>query len=113
MTADGDPVTEAVIDGAAGHWAVWLSKEDQFTLTATGEVIEEDSIDWDTEDDPEAIPDEGVAPPQGHHRRRGMGAGSTTRRPDDAGVKPGPISRPRWPNPQRMSIPPMPRPSPR
>jgi ParB family chromosome partitioning protein len=91
VTADGDPVTEAVIDGAAGHWAVWLSKEDQFTLTATGEVIEEDSIDWDTEDDPEAIPDEGL------HHHKDITAAEVwvpeyyTADPDDAGVKPGPI----------------------
>ncbi|MEK8073200.1 ParB/RepB/Spo0J family partition protein [Rhodococcoides navarretei] len=91
VTVDGDAVTDAVIDGAAGHWAVWLSKEDQFTLTATGAVIEEDSIDWDTQDDPEATPDEGL------HHHKDITAAEVwvpeyfTADPDAAGVKPGPI----------------------
>jgi ParB family chromosome partitioning protein len=91
VTADGDAVTEAVIEAAAGHWAVWLSKEDQFTLTATGEVVEEDSIDWDTEGDPEATADEGL-----HHHKDVTAAEVWvpeyfTADPDSAGVKPGPI----------------------
>jgi ParB family chromosome partitioning protein len=91
LTADGDAVTEAVIDAAAGHWVVWLSKEDQFTLTATGEVIEKDSIDWDTEGDTEATPDEGL------HHHKDITATEVwvpeyfTADPDAAGVKPGPI----------------------
>ncbi|MFN3538990.1 MAG: ParB/RepB/Spo0J family partition protein [Rhodococcus sp. (in: high G+C Gram-positive bacteria)] len=91
VTDAGDAVTDAVIEAAAGHWAVWLSKEDQFTLTATGEVIEEDSIDWDTEGDPEATPDEGL-----HHHKDVTAAEVWvpeyfTADPDAAGVKPGPI----------------------
>lgn len=91
VTVDGGPVTDAVIDGAAGHWAVWLSKEDQFTLTATGEVIEEDSIDWDTEDDLSAEPEAGL------HHHKDIGTVEVwvpeyfTADPDAAGVKPGPI----------------------
>jgi ParB family chromosome partitioning protein len=91
LSADGDLVTEAVIEAAAGRWAVWLSKEEQFTLTATGAVIEEDSIDWDTEGDPEATADEGL------HHHKDITAAEVwvpeyfTADPDAAGVKPGPI----------------------
>lgn len=91
VSADGSAVTDTAIDAAAGHWAVWLSKEDQFTLTATGAVIDEDSIDWDTEDDPEAEAGTGL------HHHKDITAAEVwvaeyfTTDPDAAGVKPGPI----------------------
>ena len=91
VTADGDPITETVIDGAAEHWAVWLTQSEQITLTATGEVIESESIDWATEGAPKAVAAEGY-----HHHRNVTVAQVWvpeyfTADPDAAGVKLGPI----------------------
>lgn len=41
------------------HWSVLLDEEEVFTLTETGELIDETTIDWSTETDPEAVPAEG------------------------------------------------------
>lgn len=91
VTADGDPITEAVIDGAAEHWAVWLTADEQITVTATGEVIESESIDWATEGAPKAFAAEGF-----HHHKDVTVAQVWvpeyfTADPDAAGVKLGPI----------------------
>ncbi|MEW2019334.1 ParB N-terminal domain-containing protein [Rhodococcus sp. NPDC076796] len=91
VTADGDPITEAVIDGAAEHWAVWLTADEQITVTATGEVIESESIDWATEGAPKAVAAEGF-----HHHKDVTVAQVWvpeyfTADPDAAGVKLGPI----------------------
>lgn len=113
VTADGGPVTDAVIDGAAGHWALWLSKEERYTLTATGEIIEEDSIDWDTEDNLSAEPEAGL------HHHKDIGTAEVwvpeyfTSDPDAAGVKPGPILAAALAAPAGDVDPPTPRQSPR
>ncbi|MGB3351170.1 MAG: chromosome partitioning protein ParB [Mycobacterium sp.] len=91
VTADADPITEAVIDGAAEHWAVWLTPNEQITLTATGEVIESESIDWATEGAPKAVATEG------YHHHKDVTLAQVwvpeyfTADPDAAGVKLGPI----------------------
>ncbi|TFI40929.1 ParB/RepB/Spo0J family partition protein [Rhodococcus sp. 1R11] len=91
VTADGDPITEAVIDAAAEHWAVWLTPNEQITLTATGEVIESESIDWATEGAPKAVATEG------YHHHKDVTVAQVwvpeyfTADPDAAGVKLGPI----------------------
>ncbi|MDZ7931212.1 MAG: ParB N-terminal domain-containing protein [Rhodococcus sp. (in: high G+C Gram-positive bacteria)] len=91
VTADGDPITEAVIDGAAEHWAVWLTPSEQITLTATGEVIYSESIDWGTEGAPKAVATEG------YHHHKDVTVAQVwvpeyfTADPDAAGVKLGPI----------------------
>ena len=41
------------------HWAVWLDEYTEY-VDSDGNVIDEDEIDWDTADDPDAEPDEGL-----------------------------------------------------
>lgn len=46
-TADGEPATaDAVTDPA--HWAVYLTEEDRYSLTETGEEVDYNDIDWHT-----------------------------------------------------------------
>ncbi|OZC56598.1 hypothetical protein CH267_10510 [Rhodococcus sp. 06-621-2] len=84
-------VTAEVIEANPGAWSVWLSKGEKFTLTATEEVISENSIDWGTEDDPEATASTGY-----HHHKditteQVWEAEYFTADPAAAGVAPGPI----------------------
>ena len=53
-TADGDPVTEEGVTNPA-HWAVWLDEEVAFVDRETGERVDEDAIDFATEDDPKRV----------------------------------------------------------
>jgi ParB family transcriptional regulator, chromosome partitioning protein len=57
---DGEPegVDESVITDPQ-HWAVWLDKYTEY-VDCDGNVVEEDEIDWDTADDADAEPDEGL-----------------------------------------------------
>ena len=59
VTTDDAEVTEAVIDATPTVWAVWLTKGEQITVTKTGEVIEDEQVDWATQNDDEAKADEG------------------------------------------------------
>ena len=58
-TADGDPVTEEAVTNPA-HWAVWLDEEVAFVDRETGERVDEDAIDFATEDDPKRDAEEGL-----------------------------------------------------
>ncbi|WP_396932602.1 ParB/RepB/Spo0J family partition protein [Mycolicibacterium sp.] len=58
-TADGERATEDAVTDPA-HWAVMLYEEDGYADAATGEIVDEDAIDWDTRDDDEATPEEGL-----------------------------------------------------
>jgi ParB family chromosome partitioning protein len=60
VTADGDEVTQEMIDAAPQFWAVFMGQEDAFFDIATGERVDYDDVDWDTEDDDSAVPDEGL-----------------------------------------------------
>ncbi|OPX08350.1 ParB N-terminal domain-containing protein [Mycobacterium sp. AT1] len=42
------------------HWAVYLTDDRAYVDTTTGEQVNEDDVDWDTEDDAEAEPAEGL-----------------------------------------------------
>ena len=57
-TADGEQATEAAITDPA-HWAVTLYEEDGYADAETGEIVAGELIDWSTEDDPEAQPQQG------------------------------------------------------
>lgn len=59
LTAEGESATEAAVTDPA-HWAVMLYEEDGYADAETGENVDEDSIDWATQDDDEATPDEGM-----------------------------------------------------
>ncbi|WP_179276885.1 ParB/RepB/Spo0J family partition protein [Rhodococcus sp. RS1C4] len=96
VPADGEngaqrAITAEVIEAHPTAWSVWLSKGERFTLTATGEVISENSIDWGTEDDPDATAATGY-----HHHKditteQVWEAEYFTTDPAAAGVQPGPI----------------------
>lgn len=60
VTTDGDEVTPDMIDAAPQFWAVFLGLNDAFFDKATGERVDYDDVDWDTEDDDSAVPDEGL-----------------------------------------------------
>lgn len=70
---------------------MWLSKVEQITVTETGEVIDEDDVDWNTEGDPDAHPQEGLH----HHQDVTVAQVWTpeyfTTDPAAAGVQPGPV----------------------
>ncbi|MEX3655067.1 ParB N-terminal domain-containing protein [Mycolicibacterium fortuitum] len=59
LTADGERPTEAVVTDPA-HWAVMLYEEDGYADAGTGEIVDEDAIDWATRGDDEATPEEGL-----------------------------------------------------
>lgn len=58
-TADGDPVDESAVTDPA-HWAVYVQEEEAWVDAETGEMVDESTIDWDTENNPDAIPGDGM-----------------------------------------------------
>jgi ParB family chromosome partitioning protein len=58
-TPDGEAVTEDAITDPA-KWAVRLCEEDGYADRATGELVDENTIDWNTEGEPDATPEEGM-----------------------------------------------------
>ncbi|WP_182262070.1 ParB N-terminal domain-containing protein [Rhodococcus sp. UFZ-B548] len=60
VTTDGAEVTQDVIDAAPQFWAVFMGLNDAFFDKATGERVDYDDVDWDTEDDDSAVPAEGL-----------------------------------------------------
>lgn len=60
VTTDGEEVTQEVIDAAPQFWAVFLGLNDAFFDKATGKRVDYDDVDWGTEDDDSAVPDEGL-----------------------------------------------------
>jgi ParB family chromosome partitioning protein len=58
-TAAGEEADDTAVTNPA-HWAVMLSEEDAWVDAETGEPVEDDTVDWDTQDDPEAKPAEGL-----------------------------------------------------
>lgn len=57
--AEGVQADETAVTDPA-HWAVVLYESDGYVDAETGEVVDEDAVDWDTQDDPEATPAEGL-----------------------------------------------------
>lgn len=60
-TAEDAPVDESAVTNPA-HWAVLLYESDGLVDAQTGEVVDEDDVDWATQDDPDAVPAEGLRP---------------------------------------------------
>jgi ParB family chromosome partitioning protein len=58
VTADDEMVDEDAVSNPA-HWAVLLYEDSGLVDVATGELVDEESVDWATEDDPDATPEEG------------------------------------------------------
>ena len=59
VTADGTEADDKAVTDPA-HWAVLLYEDTALCDVETGELVDEDSVDWDTEDQPDATPAEGL-----------------------------------------------------
>lgn len=59
LTADGAEADEQAVTDPA-QWAVLLYETEIVVDVATGEALDEDDVDWDTQDQPEATPAEGL-----------------------------------------------------
>ena len=59
VTADGSEAGERAITEPA-HWAVLLYEDTALCDVETDEVVREDDVDWNTQDQPDATPEEGL-----------------------------------------------------
>lgn len=59
LTAEGDEADDTAVSDPA-HWAVFLVEDTALCDVETGEVVDEQSVDWETEDQPDATPAEGL-----------------------------------------------------
>lgn len=59
LTADGAQADEQAVTDPA-QWAVQLYETEIVVDVETGEAVDEDDVDWDTQDQPEATPAEGL-----------------------------------------------------
>jgi ParB family chromosome partitioning protein len=60
-TVDGEPVDDSVVaDSDPRWWAVFPVAETVFVDKATGETVAEETIDWATDDTPDAAPQAGM-----------------------------------------------------
>lgn len=58
-TATGEEADETVVTNPA-QWAVMLGEEDVWIDVETGDLVQEEAVDWDTEDNADAVPAEGL-----------------------------------------------------
>ncbi|MDY6870997.1 MAG: hypothetical protein SV966_10890 [Actinomycetota bacterium] len=84
---------EAIAAMQPRHWAVWLETAEVYLDAETGAVVDEDGIDFGTEDNPDLEPDEGL-----RHFRTVTRARSSSRS-TSASTWPAPVSPCRigWP----------------
>lgn len=61
VRADGEPVTDADVYADPARWVVWVDVEenDELVDTATGALVDPDTVDWDTQHDPDTEPGDG------------------------------------------------------
>ena len=59
VTAEGAEVDERAVTNPA-HWAVLLYEDTALCDVDTGEIVDEEAVDWDTEDQPDAVAAEGL-----------------------------------------------------
>lgn len=59
LTAEGSAADEQAVTDPA-HWAVLLYEDTALCDVDTGELVDEDAVDWDTEDQPDVTPAEGL-----------------------------------------------------
>ncbi|KPN48320.1 ParB/RepB/Spo0J family partition protein [Mycobacterium intracellulare] len=59
LIGDGQSVDEQAISDAA-QWAVLLYEDTGWCDVGSGEIVDEDAVDWETEDQPDAQPAEGL-----------------------------------------------------
>jgi ParB family transcriptional regulator, chromosome partitioning protein len=58
-SATGESVDDDVVTDPA-QWAVLVEEEEAYVDAETGAVVDESTVDWNTEDTPEATPEEGM-----------------------------------------------------
>lgn len=58
-TADGESVDDSVVTDPA-QWAVYVQEEEAWVDAESGEAVDESTIDWDTENNADATPREGM-----------------------------------------------------
>lgn len=54
VAADGSEVTTAHTETDPARWAVWLSKDERYFDTESGEEVDGEEVDWSTENHPDA-----------------------------------------------------------
>lgn len=59
LTADGVQADEQAVTDPA-HWAVQLYETEVLVDVVTGEAVDEDDVDWDTQDQPDVTPTQGL-----------------------------------------------------
>lgn len=59
LTADGEEADTTAVT-VPGQWAVLVREDQVLTDKETGELVDEDDVDWETEGRPDATPDEGL-----------------------------------------------------
>ena len=59
VTAEGNAADEQAVTDPA-HWAVLLYEDTALCDVQTGELVDEDAVDWNTDDQPDATPAEGL-----------------------------------------------------
>lgn len=59
LAADGEDATEDVVTDPA-QWAVLIEEDSALLDVETGEIVDETTVDWNTEDNPEETPAEGL-----------------------------------------------------
>ena len=59
VTAEGAEADERAVTNPA-HWAVLLYEDTALCDVDTGEIVDDEAVDWDTEDQPDAEPAEGL-----------------------------------------------------
>lgn len=59
VTAEEDEADDTAVTDPA-HWAVFLVEDTALCDVETGDLVDEQSVDWDTEDQPDATPAEGL-----------------------------------------------------
>lgn len=59
LTAEGTEADETAVSDPA-YWAVLLYEDTALCDAETGEIVDEETVDWDTQDRPDAVPCEGL-----------------------------------------------------
>ncbi|WP_280465835.1 hypothetical protein [Nocardia brasiliensis] len=75
LTADDEPLTFDQISADPARWVLYLHREENGYLVEkdTGVIVDDDAVDWDTSDDPDAVAAEGLLhADQVEHRDRWM-----------------------------------------
>lgn len=63
VDAKGDAVEMSAVEANPQYWTLLIDEETVFTDKETGDVVEEEDIDWSTEGKPDAVPQEGPGRP--------------------------------------------------